>query len=242
MSQVYDIAFWRPGQVAAIALEWACSLLRETPPLPEERVWHAASVALLERGGARATLLEHLGHAERRFPAEARWALARAVAEEIAMWPEPRDERPFSIPNAVSFRFTQAVTRAAVLEPVRAEAQLRWGYYELRRGRIDAALSHFKQAGSSTDAVVSYWLHLFTGRALERANRSAEAIAAYQLAVADAPFAQAATVALGAALVEGASIRGIDVSRHSAPGAAFAGDRSVGALSGAGVAVLSVLD
>ena len=203
LSQIYDIAIWRPSQAAPIMLEWACSLLRERPPLPEERVWHAASVALLERGGARLTLLEHLGHAERRFPADARWALARAVAEEIAMWPDPRDERPFSIANAVSVRFTQAVTRAAVLEPVRAEAQVRWGYFELRRDRIDTALSHFKQAGSPTDAFVSYWLHLFTGRALERANRSAEAIDAYQLAVADAPFAQAATVALSAALVEG---------------------------------------
>jgi len=46
------------------------------------------------------------------------------------------------------------------------------GYFELRRGRADEAVTHFAEAGEPGDAVLRYWLHLFKGRALERADGS----------------------------------------------------------------------
>jgi predicted Zn-dependent protease len=48
---------------------------------------------------------------------------------------------------------------------------------------------------------VRYWLHLFQGRALERANRLPDAIASYRQAFEDVPYAPSVTAALGAALV-----------------------------------------
>src|SRR6185295_17550041 len=90
---------------------------------------------------------------------------------------------------------------AAAQEATRQEAQLRWGYFELRRGRVDDALSHFELAGTPDDVCLRYWVHLFKGRALEQKNRPADALAAYRLAFEDVPYAQSATVSLGAALV-----------------------------------------
>jgi Ca-activated chloride channel family protein len=200
-SHARDIALWQEGQSASEAFEWACSLLRRGPPLPAERWWHVASIALLEHSGAVATLLRHLDHAEGRFPDEPRWILARAVAEELRTWPERRDESVLSIPRDVADRITAGFTRASMHETLKSEAQLRWGYFELRRGQVDAALAHFEQVGTPTDIHLRYWLHLFRGRALEQANRLKDAIASYQLAMSDVP-AQSAALALGAALVE----------------------------------------
>ena len=77
---------------------------------------------------------------------------------------------------------------------------MRWGSIELRRGRVEAAMAHFANVGQPTDAILSYWLHLLNGRALEKAERRAEAAASYRLAMADVPCAPSAVLALATVL------------------------------------------
>ncbi len=72
-----------------LLLEWACSLLRRNPtPLPAERLWHLAAIGVIEGAADGVRLEAHLAHAERRFPDEPRFLLARAVAMELLTWPE----------------------------------------------------------------------------------------------------------------------------------------------------------
>ena len=95
-------------------VSWGCAQLRLDPqPLPAERWWHLAAVALYEGAGDRAPLVGtgrpawavplaslpgsasdsssdvvvgHLSHAEARFPDEPRFLLAEAVVEESRVW------------------------------------------------------------------------------------------------------------------------------------------------------------
>ena len=90
-----------PGSpVAAPILEWACQLLRSTPaPLPAERWWHLAAVALIERSFNEYLLTgylgpgfdskqygpvgNHLAHSAARFPDEPRFKLTIVVSREV---------------------------------------------------------------------------------------------------------------------------------------------------------------
>lgn len=208
---------------AVDALEWACGLLRDAPPLVAERWWHLAAMALLERHNAAQMLALHLAHAHGRFPSEDRWALGRAVAEDLRTWPEPRDDRPFDlIPSATAAligRYEEAMAR----DSVRDEALIRLGYFELRRNHPAAALARFDQVRAPKDMTLRYWLALFRGQALERQQRLDEAIASYEAALVEAPYAQSAVTALAAALVrahrDGAAAVLIDraLAVHPAP-------------------------
>ena len=198
-------------------VEWACGLLRSGPLLPAERSFYVASIALLERvhtmrvtvvtqGAQRlrdnndGALRFHIAHAEARFPKDPQWALARAIAEELVTWPAPRDEDKLSVTSAVETRTRERYREAMVLDAVRDEAHLRLGYFELRRGRTEKALSEFDLVSpSAADPMVRYWRHLFRGRALVRVNRTTEAAASFRRAEAEVPGAQAATIALAAA-------------------------------------------
>jgi Ca-activated chloride channel homolog len=187
---------------ASDVVEWACSVLREGSPLPAERTWHVAAIAALERFRGQSALDSHIAHAESRFPKDPEWALARAVSQESQTWPNRRDEADYRPPSGLAAsRIEARFEEAAGFIATRQEAHLRWGYFELRRGRADGALTHFAQAGEPGDAVLRYWLHLFKGRALERVGRLDDAIASYRLACSDVPYAQSATTALAVALV-----------------------------------------
>ena len=187
---------------ASDVLEWACSVLREGSPLPAERTWHVAAIAALERFRGQAALDSHIEHAESRFPNDPEWALARAVSQESRTWPDRRDEADYRPPSGLTAsRIEARFKEAAGFAATRQEALIRWGYFELRRGRADQALTHFTEAGEPGEPVLRYWLHLFKGRALERVGRLDEAIGAYRLACLDVPFAQSATTALAVALV-----------------------------------------
>jgi hypothetical protein len=218
-----DPLLWSQGQPASDLLEWACSFLRQGPPprpgvMSGERLWDLASVAILERvGGSSApegktdqlvnfsaseVLERHLiSHAMSRVPDEPRLNLALGVALELRTWPEWRDVGQLKVAPALSAAIGGAYQRASLAPAVRQEALLRWGVFELRLGLTAKALEHFSQAGDPKDPIVGYWLHLFTGRALERTNRRAAAIASYEAALSDVPSAEAATFALGAALM-----------------------------------------
>ena len=187
---------------ASDVVEWACSVLREGSPLPAERTWHVAAIAALERFRGQAALDSHIEHAESRFPNDPEWALARAVSQESRTWPDRRDEENYRPPSGLTAsRIEARFKEAAGFAATRQEAHLRWGYFELRRGRADQALTHFAEAGEPGEPVLRYWLHLFKGRALERVGRLDDAIASYRLACAEVPYAQSATTALAVALV-----------------------------------------
>ncbi len=187
---------------ASDVVEWACSVLREGSPLPAERAWHVAAIAALERFRGGSALDSHIAHAVSRFPNDPEWALARAVSQESQTWPDRRDEVDYQPPSGlIASRIEARFKEAAAFIATRQEAHLRWGYFELRRGRADEALTHFSEAGEPGDTVLRYWLHLFKGLALERVGRLDDAIASYRLACSDVPYAQSATTALAVALV-----------------------------------------
>ena len=183
-------------------VEWACRLIQDGPVSPLEREWFMASVAALQHLDGGVSLSTHLKHAEARVPGEPRWVLAKAIALEQQVW--PMRSQPGSLRNVSDRNAAEVATMlkaASALPAVHDEAELRWGYFELGRGRVDEALNHFARVGSPQDRDVRYWLHLFRGRALDEARRPAEAVAAYELAVAEIPYAQSAAFALASALV-----------------------------------------
>ena len=200
--EVLDSGFARDITVFRNDTEWACSVLREGPPLPAERTWHVAAIAALQRFRGQAALDSHIEHADSRFPNDPEWALARAVSQESRTWPDRRDEEDYRPRSGLAAsRIEARFKEAAGFPATRQEAHLRWGYFELRRGRADQALTHFAEAGEPGEPVLRYWLHLFKGRALERVGRLDDAIAAYRLACSDVPYAQSATTAIAVALV-----------------------------------------
>ena len=194
---------WVPGHPYQRLLEAACGLLREEKiPLPAERIWHDAAIALVESLPEPDTLDRHLAHAEQRFPGDGRVTLARAVVAEQRTWPDTRDDagqRTLAKASMLPALFE----RAAARPDVRAEAEIRWGYYELRLKHADAALAHFDKAEPGPDLFLTYLGHLLRGRALEQAGRVDDAVASYRLAHHDVPEAQSASLALSGALVRG---------------------------------------
>jgi hypothetical protein len=213
--EVIDAHFetaWRRG-FSGDLLEWSCGLLRDVPASPGERTWHMAAVVLLERASAfrlirgpvsvngNSAFVTHVAHAERRFPGDGRWLLARAMDAEHATWPPAIDEdilRP--LPDAEN-RIRSRLEAAFEHPDVAAEAHLRWGYFHVRRGRWERALAEFDAVGEPADRALRYWLHLFRGQTFVRLHRAPEAVASYRLALSAFPDAQAATLALSSMLL-----------------------------------------
>jgi hypothetical protein len=201
LKDVEERLLWDDTQAASTLLEWACAKLRESPALPAERAWHIAALAVLERSSTVTVLRKHLDHAESRVPGDDKWPLVRALIDEWESREEPRDDGTLSVSSGLAARAVQHFQQAAARISVRQEALLRWGAYESDLGRHDAALAHLDQVGELNDPFLRYWFALIKGRALRRANRPDEAIAAYRMAVVQFPSAQSGTLALAAALV-----------------------------------------
>jgi len=197
-----DPFIWTNGQPAPDLLQWAATTLQTDPPRPEERLWYFAALSLVERGGVPDLLEQFALRALGRFPGEGRFALARGVAQDLRTWPEERDVRTFTVAPAVASLLIARYEAASLIPSVTNEAILRLGYFELRRGRVDAALARFDALGDQRgdDVVLRFWGHLLRGRALEQANRLPEAIASFQQALEDVPAATSARSALIAAL------------------------------------------
>lgn len=211
-SSAPDAIWWKaPPKL----VEWGCALLRrDAEPSADERIWQLAAVATVERAGDFEFLIgspweargntkdefEHLSHVIARFPEEPRFALAQAVAIEFHTWNDgfrrPRSD-VFNPPDAI-----RAFDHMSKDDAIGPEASLRLGYLRLRMNRVDDALSLFTHVQTVTrDEYLVYLAHYFTGQALERKNRLADAERAYRSALAAVPRAQSATVALAALLV-----------------------------------------
>jgi Ca-activated chloride channel family protein len=201
LSRQDDAYYWTHHRPASELLLWAGELLRGGPTRPEERIWYLAATALLQRFGAADGLEHHVNFARSRFPDEPRFALARAVADELRTWPERRDERGFDVAQPVLLRLLGRFTEAMQIEAVAQEARLRLGYFELRRGRVAQALTYLDAAGAPQDEALRYLRHLFRGQALERTGRLEEAAAAFSEAFDTVPYAESATLALAASWV-----------------------------------------
>lgn len=181
-------------------LQWAAAFLKAEPSQPAERWWHLGAIALLEREHATEALSFEADSAHARFPSEDRYVLASAIAQEDLTWPQIRDGRALLVDPAVYVAIADRYREASTRESVKSEAELRMGFFELRRGHPDTALSHFAQVGTPPDPVLRYWLGLFKGEALEESGHGVAAIASYEGAFKEAPYAQSAAFALAAAL------------------------------------------
>ena len=198
-----DPYIWLNGQPAADLVDWGAGVFGAGPSTPAERLWYFGALSLIERGGAPDVLDRMAQRALQRFPDEGRFALARGVAQDLLTWPEERDVHAFVVAPQVASTLIARYDAAATIPSVRAEALLRLGYFELRRGRVDAALARFAAIDAlPRDSTLRFWVHLLKGRALETASRLPEAMASYEQALEDVPGATSARSALITALVK----------------------------------------
>ncbi|HSC29899.1 MAG TPA: hypothetical protein VLD67_21650 [Vicinamibacterales bacterium] len=221
--------FW-PEEVDPL-VEWGCRLLRENAtPDAAEHVWFLASVAALEHarddgkyfglsmsGGALnqrevapVRPRDHVAHAVRRFPNEARFQLAGAILAEVtadtewsrdAAWvPDPLKNSDEGIRRTRARAAIGMFDKLSALAPIREEAHLRAGYLWLTLREPATATTHFAMAAASTDPFVGYLAHFLRGRAADLSGQVAESEAHYRSALAVLPHAQSATTALAANL------------------------------------------
>jgi tetratricopeptide (TPR) repeat protein len=201
VKDIEPAASWREAEVVPNLLEWACARLRESAPLGAEEAWHVAALALLERSSTVTALEHHLEHAENRVPAGERWPLVRALIDEWKSENNRLDDGTRRVSGSVASRAAEHFQQAAQRASVRQEALLRWAAFESDLGRQDAALAKLDAIGPLADPFLRYWLGVIKGRALRRAHRPEDAIAAYRSSIAELPSAQSAALGLAAALV-----------------------------------------
>src|SRR5262249_40003473 len=159
--------------------------------------------ALTERGGVDVTVDRFAQRAARRFPDEGRFVLARAVAQDLRTWPEERDVRAFTPPPDLTATLASRYEEAVAGPSVAPEASIRCGYFDLRRGKLDAALARFESVTEPpADPILRFWLALLRGRAREQAGQLPEAIDSYREALDVVPAAPSARAALIAALAK----------------------------------------
>ena len=206
-------------------IEWACEQLAKYPAPALEQTWLRASIALVEGRQAWTILTgetsSHLAHARERFPNNAHFQLAEAVAiEASASDPAvraPSGDRGMVIDllsadmlEAPSERTAKSAARlqqaARILEqlneePIVAEARLRLGYVQLRLGHRDLALRHFQKVESAADPSVRYLARLFSGWTLAQEGMTDEAIAQYRATLEVVPRARSASTLLTMLLV-----------------------------------------
>ncbi len=230
-------------------LAWSCLELRRTPsPAPAERLWHLTAIATMQSvgdwlllagrltaigrapgGGGSRTERElaqgHLAHATARFPTEARFALAEAMAADARHWEvggfggdpnlrgglmagevDPSSAAQLEARDVLRLPGLLAVAeRYEALTPdvdLGAEAHLRAALVRFRLAERDAALTHLRAVlEATTDTSLRHLAHLLTGAIRERQGRDADAIAAYRAALDAVPRAQAATTLLAARLL-----------------------------------------
>jgi len=174
-------------------IDWGWSQLsKQRPPLPAERLWHLAAIALFEGAYDERQLEPRLRRIKNRFPKEPRILLADAWSLESLRgggFPPPLRGKPGGVGD--SGGNIKAAYMKALASPdatVAGEADLRLGYYDLIADRSESALARLAHAlSTTTDPDVIYLAHLFRGWTLSRMERDGESTAEYQLAVEAVP-------------------------------------------------------
>jgi tetratricopeptide (TPR) repeat protein len=200
--QPMNVLYWK---APPLLIEWACERLRRyKSPLPNERWWQLAALAVAQRSedtqflvgdpnigrgvyageiGNTQDEIKHLDHVSARFPNEMRFVLAQGIARD-RVW----------IDDA-----TKAYLALEKNPDVGGEAMMRFGAMQVRLRRFGDALIYFERAESLTrDSYVVFLANYFKGQLFEQQRSIRRAEEAYRRAVATVPHAQSATMALSA--------------------------------------------
>ncbi len=194
-------------QGAALIRRFAFLVRDPISPDDFEREWLVAASRMLQGAMRPAVSQPFVENALQRFPYEPRLLLARAVISD-QFWPRSgtvgtgtavtRDSLPADVAATLSAQFDVA----ASFPGVRAEAQIRHGWFLHRIGRNADALAKIEGAAvDPSDRALAYLRELLTGQVLQAMDRGTDAIAAFRRAVALAPAAQEGRVALMNALL-----------------------------------------
>jgi hypothetical protein len=200
--QPMNVLYWK---APPLLIEWACERLRRyESPLPNERSWQLAALAVAQRSedtqflvgdpnigrgvyageiGNTQDEIKHLDHVSARFPNEMRFVLAQAIARD-RVW----------IDDA-----TQAYLALEKDPDVGGEAMMRFGAMQMRLRRFAEAARSFDRSEMLTrDPYVVFLVNYFRGQLFEQQRSIRRAEEAYRRAVAAVPQAQSATMALAA--------------------------------------------
>jgi tetratricopeptide (TPR) repeat protein len=190
-------------------IDWGWTQLHQQPrPLPAERLWHLAAIALIQGAYDEDMLRPRLGRLKSRFPDEPRLLLAdgwsiEARAARMGALP-PFRGKPGGVGDGAG-DVIRAYTRALDNRTVAGEADLRLSYFDLiadRHNRALDRLAHVEKASADPDLL--YLAHLFRGWTLTRMGREPEATAEYRQALDAVPGAGTASLWLaGRLLAEG---------------------------------------
>jgi tetratricopeptide (TPR) repeat protein len=154
-----------------------------------EKDWLAAALALAEAPARAAEAQRVLATALRRFPAEPRFILARAILADQQSQGKSADGALAAYDAAMASEFT------------RDEARVRKAVLLNRLGRNAEALETIEAAGAITnDPTLRFWRELIRARILSEMGKLTDAIAGYRAALAVSPEAQSARVGLMTAL------------------------------------------
>ncbi len=167
-------------------IDWAWSELRQqSTPLPAERYWHLAAIALFQGAYDSAQLETRLGRLKSRFPGEPRLLLVAAWSLEVPRPPNfvmpPMRGKPGGVGDAASDVAHAYVKASASSDTaVSAEAHVHLAYFDLIADRSAGALDHLAQAERKTsDPHLVFLAHLFHGWTLARLDRASETTAEY---------------------------------------------------------------
>lgn len=201
-------------------VEWMCAAIRKGPRTDAERLFHLATIGLMQgagdefgilgdRGGG--VLNGHLSHAVERFPWEPRLKLAlimtrpemlvvatRPLGRELPLTGTARSSLPYADRDDVlrdTFGRLETLTQEPLLEH---EVLLRRGVLRFLSDAADATVD-LQAAAQSPEPFVRYLAHLMLGIVYERSADTRSAIAAYSRAVSETP-ATAASMALASLL------------------------------------------
>lgn len=202
---------------AGLAYEWANSvelidwgwsqLSKQNPPLPAERLWHLAAIALFEGAWDQFQLEPRLRRIKSRFPKEPRILLVDAWSLESLRnrpgFPPPSRGKPGGVGDSGSnIKGAYLKALASPDAAVAGEADLRLGYYDLIADRSESALPRLAHAlSTTTDPDLIYLAHLFRGWTLSRMDRDAESTTEYRLAIDAVPAANTGSLWLARRLL-----------------------------------------
>jgi tetratricopeptide (TPR) repeat protein len=179
--------------------EYAPLVRQPLEPDAFERYWLWAVLTMLEGAIRPAVSQPFAALALERFPDEPRFVLAAAIVADqqwpLGTWKPDTGAKPIATHAAdVVSRYEAAIAFPGAA----AEARVRLAWLLHRTGRDAEALTHLENDLNlaAADVDVRYLRDLFLGHVLSALDRRTDAVAAYRRAMAIAPGAQSARVAL----------------------------------------------